>query len=165
MVSHGLLFFACICEVLGYGARLSSHTYPSNVSYHAMCGSSSLVGHEPPPWYLPRSSCMSAVIIPSISADYQATVLILAAMYKAIHRGIKYTPNGSQLSPMRPRSILGGRSSLRGTRVKLIIQSLSLLMSHGVSRPASKRSKLIISPYAARRRVVGRWRYIGRSDW
>jgi len=31
MVSHGLLFFACICEVLGYGARLSSHTYPSNV--------------------------------------------------------------------------------------------------------------------------------------
>jgi hypothetical protein len=29
--SHGLLFFACICEILGYGARLSSHTYPSNV--------------------------------------------------------------------------------------------------------------------------------------
>lgn len=32
-------------------------------------------------------------------------------MYKAIHRGIKYTPNGSQLSPMRPRSMLGGKLS------------------------------------------------------
>ena len=39
-----------------------------------------------------------------------ATILITAALYKSIQRGIKYTPGGSQLSPMRPRSILAGKS-------------------------------------------------------
>lgn len=54
-------------------------------------------------------------------------------MYKAIHRGIKYTPNGSQLSPMRPRSMLGGKSFVKMTTVKLIIQYSSLSMWYGVS--------------------------------
>lgn len=35
-----------------------------------------------------------------------ATVLITAALYKSIQRIIKYTPDGRQLSPMRPRSLL-----------------------------------------------------------
>lgn len=60
----------------------------------------------------------------------------MAALYKAIHRGIKYTPGGSQLSPMRPRSILGGKLSLPVDRVKadpLVFIPLDVVF--GKSRP------------------------------
>jgi len=62
--------------------------------------------------------------------------------------------------------MLGGKAFVKMTRVKLIIQSSSLLMSYGVSHGTHISSvDLTISPHADRRRVVGRWRYICRSDW
>jgi hypothetical protein len=58
IISHGLLFVACLCEALGYGARLSSQKYPFNVSrrQYNKCLTVELtsIGHEPPPWYLPH---------------------------------------------------------------------------------------------------------------
>lgn len=66
----------------------------------------------------------------------QATILITSALYKAIQRGIKYTPNGSQLSPMRARSILAGQYLECSFDVVLFVltsQSSSLSMSSGVS--------------------------------
>ncbi|WWC58761.1 uncharacterized protein I303_101305 [Kwoniella dejecticola CBS 10117] len=75
---HGLLFFACITEGLGYGARLYTHD-------HHFSGMSFLLG---------------------ISLIQVATILISASIYKSIQRGLKYMPNGDKLSPMRIRSML-----------------------------------------------------------
>jgi hypothetical protein len=36
----------------------------------------------------------------------QGTILITAAMYKSIQRGIKYMPESRRLSPIRPRSLI-----------------------------------------------------------
>jgi hypothetical protein len=35
-ISHGLLYVACLCEALGYGARLSSQKYPFNGMSHLL---------------------------------------------------------------------------------------------------------------------------------
>lgn len=77
---HGLLFFAAIIEGLGYGARLYCHTWEFD-------GMGFLV---------------------AMSLIQFATVLITAALYKAVQRNAKYfpTPAGTQLCPMRPRSML-----------------------------------------------------------
>ncbi|WWC66214.1 uncharacterized protein I206_100115 [Kwoniella pini CBS 10737] len=75
---HGLLFFACIIEALGYGARLYTHE-------HQFSGMSFLLG---------------------IFLIQIATILISASIYKSIQRGLKYMPNGDKLSPMRVRSML-----------------------------------------------------------
>ncbi|WVQ62002.1 uncharacterized protein L199_000135 [Kwoniella botswanensis] len=75
---HGLFFFACVTEALGYGARLYTHGHPFS-------GMSFLLG---------------------ISLIQVATILITAALYKSIQRGLKYMPNGDSLTPMRIRSML-----------------------------------------------------------
>ncbi|KAL7420657.1 hypothetical protein Q5752_004608 [Cryptotrichosporon argae] len=75
---HGLFFFAGIVEMLAYGARLYSNT-------HEWSAMAFLIG----------------VVLVQI-----ATILVTAPLYKAIQRGIKYTPGGRVLSPMRPRSLL-----------------------------------------------------------
>jgi len=75
---NGLLFFSALIEALGYGARLYSHN-------HQFSGMAFLLG---------------------ISLIQIGTVLMTAAMYKALQRGCKYTPDGRRLSPMRPRSLL-----------------------------------------------------------
>ncbi|ORY34257.1 hypothetical protein BCR39DRAFT_586065 [Naematelia encephala] len=75
---HGLFFFATLIEALGYGARLSSHNHPFS-----------------------RLSFLLGIALVQI-----ATILVSASLYKAIQRGIKYTPNGRALSPMRPRSLI-----------------------------------------------------------
>ncbi|WVW82482.1 hypothetical protein I302_104493 [Kwoniella bestiolae CBS 10118] len=75
---HGLFFFACITEALGYGARLYSHD-------HEFSGMAFLLG---------------------ISLIQIATILVSAAIYKSIQRGLKYMPNGDSLTPMRIRSML-----------------------------------------------------------
>nr|ODN87469.1 hypothetical protein L203_03246 [Cryptococcus depauperatus CBS 7841] len=75
---HGLFFFTCIVEALGYGARLSSHRYPFN-------GLSFLIG---------------------IFLIQAATILLTAGIYKSIQRLTKHCPEGRHMSPMRPRSLL-----------------------------------------------------------
>ncbi|WVF70304.1 hypothetical protein IAT40_005093 [Kwoniella sp. CBS 6097] len=75
---HGLFFFACITEGLGYGARLYNHG-------RIFSGMSFLL---------------------SISLVQIATILISAGLYKAIQRGLKYMSDGESLSPMRIRSML-----------------------------------------------------------
>nr|ODN96738.1 hypothetical protein L204_03447 [Cryptococcus depauperatus CBS 7855] len=75
---HGLFFFTCIVEALGYGARLSSHRYPFN-------GLSFLIG---------------------IFLLQAATILLTAGIYKSIQRLTKHCPEGRHMSPMRPRSLL-----------------------------------------------------------
>ena len=55
-----------------------------------------------------------------------ATVLITAALYKSIQRVIKYfpVPEGQQLSPMRPRSLITRMSLVRSVRKRRLTDSL-----------------------------------------
>ncbi|EIW72542.1 hypothetical protein M231_03477 [Tremella mesenterica] len=75
---HGLFFFSAIIEALGYGARLYSHT-------HIWSGMGFLIG---------------------VTLVQIGTILMTAALYKSVQRGLKYTPDGRRLSPMRPRSLI-----------------------------------------------------------
>ncbi|GFZ45544.1 hypothetical protein JCM24511_03270 [Saitozyma sp. JCM 24511] len=55
---------------------------------------------------LPPSKDLTLVRDLEPRSHLQGTILITAAMYKSIQRGIKYMPESRRLSPMRPRSLI-----------------------------------------------------------